>query len=184
MVIVMSGAPGTGKSTHGRYIARSLGFPCISAGAVLRQVARRDKRLSSLLAAGDLAPSEAVDRLMHERLSRIKAGFVLDGYPRKVSEAKNLLQFLGERSLRVHRVYELRAPESVIMERLLRRRRDDDRPDVIRERLRIYRLETEPVLRVLRDGGAEIVEIDTSRSIEEVQRDLDASLDEVARSTD
>jgi adenylate kinase len=184
MIIVISGPPGTGKSTHGRYVAGRLGIPFISAGAVLRQVARRDQRLARLLAAGELAPSEEVDRLMHERLARIKAGFVLDGYPRKVSEARALLQFLRERSQRVDRVFELRAPESVIMERLIRRRRDDDRPDVIRERLRRYRLETEPVLAVLRDGGAEIVEVETSGSIEQVRRELDASLDEFLGSPD
>lgn len=182
MIVMIAGAPGSGKSTHCRYIASRLGIRCISAGAVLRRVGRRDKRLSSLLAAGELAPSEEVDRLMHERLARVEGGFVLDGYPRTVSEARNLLHFLGERSLRVDRVYELRAPEPVIMERLLRRRRADDQPDVIRERLRIYRGETEPVLNVLREDGAQIVEVDTSRSIEEAQTDLDASLDGLVKS--
>jgi adenylate kinase len=64
----------------------------------------------------------------------------------------------------------------VAIERLLSRGRPDDNPEVIRERLRLYRLETEPVLKLLTDAGAGIVEVDNSRPLDEVTRQLDRML--------
>jgi adenylate kinase len=180
VIVSTFGAPGTGKSAYGRYIAARLGVPWISTGAVLREVARADERIARIIASGALAPSEDVDRIMAERLAELDGGFVLDGYPRTVPEAESFLEFLRGRSWRIDRVYHFTAPDQVVIERLLRRGREDDRPEVIRERLRIYRLETEPVLRVLREAGTEIVEVDNSRPMEEVQRELDASLRKLA----
>jgi adenylate kinase len=93
-----------------------------------------------------------------------------------VGQARNLLRFLGEQSLKVTRVYHLLAPDEVLMRRLLARGREDDRPDVIRERLRVYRMETEAVIDVFRQAGTEIVDIDNTPPMEEVKKLLDATL--------
>jgi adenylate kinase len=176
VIILLLGAPGTGKSTYGRYLACRLGLPWISSGRLLREVAGRDRRIAGLIEAGELVPDDEVERVLFERLEGAGNGFVLDGYPRKVTQARNLLRFLEERSWRISRVYHLCAPDEVLMQRLLARGREDDRPDVIQERLRVYRLETEAIIDVLREAGIEIVDVDNSPPIDEVKRRLDASL--------
>jgi adenylate kinase len=179
LIISAFGAPGTGKSTHARYIAAKLGLPWIQTGAVLREVAQRDQRIARIMAAGDLVPSEEVDAIMRQRLADLEGGFVVDGYPRTLEEAESFIQFLFERSWRLDRVYHFVVPDGIIIERLLARGREDDSPAAIRERLRVYRLETEPVLDMLGKTGAEIIEVDNSRPIDVVQRELDISLQEL-----
>jgi adenylate kinase len=180
VIIAAFGAPGTGKSTHARYMAAKLGLPWISTGAVLREVARQDERIARIMAAGDLVPSEVVDAIMRQRLADIEGGFVVDGYPRMVPEAESFIEFLRERSWRLDRVYHFVVPDDVIVERLMVRGREDDTPAAIRERLKVYRLETEPVLDLVGKSGAEIIEVDNSRPIEVVQQELDASIEELA----
>jgi adenylate kinase len=75
------------------------------------------------------------------------------------------------------RVFQLCAPEEVLVQRLLARGREDDTPDVIKERMRRYAAETEPVIDVLRSAGVDIVDVDTSVSRDEVERSIDAALD-------
>lgn len=176
VAILVYGAPGTGKSTYARRIAERLGVPWISSGAVLREMAGRDERLASLVASGELVPDAEVDRIILELLGEAGSGFVLDGYPRTVGQAKGLLRFLSGRSWRIDRAYAVRVPDEIVAQRLLGRSREDDRPEVVRERQRVYRQETEPVLQVLRDAGVEIVELDNSPPVEEVMRHLDKSL--------
>jgi adenylate kinase len=178
-IIILLGAPGTGKSTYGQHAARKLGVPWISSGLLLREAAARDERIARIIESGRLVPDEDVERVLFERLAEAKSGFVLDGYPRTVSQARNLLRFLRERSLKVTRVYHLLAPDDVLLQRLLARGRADDRSDVIRERLRVYRVETEVVIQVFKEAGTEIVDIDNSPPVDEVKRLLDASLTEI-----
>jgi adenylate kinase len=157
-------------------MAEKLGVPWISSGAVLREMAGRDERLARLVASGKLVPDPEVDRVILERLAGAGSGFVLDGYPRTVGQAESLLRFLQERSWRIDRVYVVVVPDEVVAQRLLSRDREDDRMEVVLERQRLYRQETEPAMQVLRDAGAEIVELDNSPPVEEVKGQLDASL--------
>jgi adenylate kinase len=175
-VILLFGPPGSGKSTLGRYIAGRLGVPWISAGAVLRELAAGDRRLAELLDSGELVPDDLIDRVMRERLAMAGDGAVLDGYPRTVNQARRLLSFIEQGSGRIGPVYYVHVPDEVAIERLLSRGRPDDNPEVIRERLRLYRLETEPVLKLLTDAGAGIVEVDNSRPLDEVTGELDRML--------
>ena len=176
LIILLFGAPGTGKSTLGKYVARRLGLPWISSGLLLRELAHRDERVAKLIESGELVPSEEVERALFERLSEEENGFVLDGFPRTATQAEDLLRFLRERSWKITSVYLLCAPDEVVLQRLLARGREDDTPEVIRERQRVYRAETEAVIQVLKDAGVDIVEVDSSPPAEEVERHLDALL--------
>src|SRR5207302_3484474 len=82
VIVLLFGAPGTGKSTYGRYLATRLGVPWISSGQLLREVARRDERIAGWIEAGELVPDEEVERVLHARLAAAPRGFGLDGYPR------------------------------------------------------------------------------------------------------
>jgi adenylate kinase len=176
VIVLLFGAPGTGKSTYGRYLATRLGVPWISSGQLLREVSGRDERVAKRIEAGELVPDEEVERVLHARLDEAPRGFVLDGYPRTVAQARRLLRFLEEREWRIARAFHISAPDEVVLRRLQARGREDDRPEVIRERLRVYREQTEPVLDTLRQAGVSVVDVDNTAPVEEVQSRLDASL--------
>jgi adenylate kinase len=176
LVILLFGPPGSGKSTLGRYIAGRLGVPWISSGAALRELAARDRRLADLLDSGELVPDDLIDRVMRERMAQARGGAVLDGYPRTVDQARSLLTSIEQGAARLGPIYYVHVPDQVLIERLLTRGRPDDSPEVIRERLRLYRLETEPVLEFLTDAGARVVEIDNTRPLDDVTREIDTIL--------
>jgi len=177
LIVLLLGAPGTGKSTSGQLLARKLGVPWISSGRLLREAASRDERMARSIESGELVPDDVVEEALLQRLATARSGFVLDGYPRTVSQARDLLRFLQERASRITRAFHMCAPDDVLVQRLLSRGRGDDRPDVILERMRVYRLETEAVIEVLRAAGADVVEVDASPPADEVVRTLETALE-------
>jgi adenylate kinase len=180
LILVVAGPPGSGKSTVAGHIASRLGIESVSAGALLRQAARTDREIAKLIAIGDLVPDQQVDWLISRRLVDTGPGCVLDGYPRTVPQALGLLAFLWERSWRVRRVFRLSVPEEVALERVLARGRDDDRPEVVAERLKIYHSRTEPAIELLAATRPEFGEVDNSRAPEEVDRLLEPTLRRLA----
>lgn len=99
--VVMLGPPGAGKGTQSRMIAARMGVPHLSTGDMLREQVVRGTRLgkkaAAIMQAGDLLPDELVNRMVRGRLKQTDCahGFVLDGYPRTVAQARSLDQMLG-----------------------------------------------------------------------------------------
>ena len=100
------------------------------------------------MASGALVADGLMAEVVRDRLRRpdTSGGFLLDGYPRTTGQAATLDQILEERLDRLDAVVLLEVPESVLVERAVARRRDDDREEVVRERLRVYREKTEPLV--------------------------------------
>ena len=96
MRIVLLGAPGSGKGTQGDRVAAELGLPHLSSGAILRAEAgsgsELGRRLAPLLEGGDLVPDELTDSVVGPVIAAAEAdgGYVLDGYPRTVTQARQL----------------------------------------------------------------------------------------------
>jgi len=130
-------------------------------------------RAKALMEAGRLVPDELMIGLIRERLAAPDArkGFVLDGFPRTVGQARALDQLLEGNGEGLSAVLSLSVPEAVLAERLRGRkveeRRLDDRPGTVRERLSVYRQNTEPLIRFYEkrrlladiDGLGEIAEV-------------------------
>jgi adenylate kinase len=169
----MLGAPGSGKGTQALRLGRKLGVPAISTGEMLRQAVVADSELgrqvSDVLAGGRLVADELMVGVVRARLAQsdASAGFLLDGYPRNLRQADTLHALLDELGEHLDAVIFLRVPEDVLVRRALLRRRADDREEVVRERLRIYRDQTEPVIGYYRQRGL-LQEIDGDRGIDEV----------------
>lgn len=169
--VVLIGPPGAGKGTQAQRLAERLGAAHLEVGALLRQMASEDSPLGSqvrpLIVTGNLVPDHLTDEVVGERLRALPTdrGFVLDGYPRNVRQARALHRLLGAlgrlepRPVFVH----LDVPRDVLMARLRRRReldgRGDDSEDVIARRLEVYATETEPVRDAVTDW-ADVVTID------------------------
>ncbi|MEW6101347.1 MAG: adenylate kinase [Candidatus Omnitrophota bacterium] len=124
MKMILLGPPGAGKGTQAKSLAKRLGVPHISTGDLLRQNVKENTGLGqeakSFMDSGLLVPDTLVARMLNERLSLndIKNGFILDGYPRNISQAKTLDAMLDERALDIDMVIYLDTSENVIVQRL------------------------------------------------------------------
>ena len=189
LCLILFGSPGSGKGTQAKLLKESLDLAHISTGDMLRErVASGDaigRSVASLMQAGELVPDETVNRLVEERIEQPDTvnGFILDGYPRTVQQAKLLAELLVLRPIRTI-VIHLVVDYNVIIARISGRRqcpacgslygvtsnapripgvcdkdgvklavRDDDREEVVRERLRAYEQQTAPVLAYFRKSG-------------------------------
>ncbi len=152
MRIVLLGPPGAGKGTQAQKLADKLGVPQVSTGDLFRYNISNGTELGQeakkYLDAGDLVPATLTNALVDDRLENadVAKGFILDGYPRSVEQAKALDAMLEKRDLSLDAVLEFRVPEEELVSRLKGRGRADDTEDVIRNRFRVYRDETAPLL--------------------------------------
>lgn len=171
MRVVLLGPPGAGKGTQAEKLEEKLGVPQISTGDLFRHNIGEGTKLGleakRYLDAGDLVPSELTNQLVDDRLndSDVADGFILDGYPRSVEQAKALDQMLERRGLHMDAVVEFRVSEDELFERLKGRGRADDTDDVIRNRMKVYRDETAPLLEYYSD---ELATVDAVGTIDEV----------------
>ncbi len=152
MRIVLLGPPGAGKGTQAVQLAEKLGVPQISTGDLFRHNIGAGTKLGleakRYLDAGDLVPATLTNALVDDRLDETDAaaGFILDGFPRSVEQAKALDEMLAKRGVKLDAVVEFRVPTDELVERLKGRGRADDTEDVIRNRMKVYQDETAPLL--------------------------------------
>ena len=155
MGIVFLGPPGVGKGTQGVRLAERIGAAHISTGDILRAAVRADSEIGQQVAAvlerGELVGDDLMISIVCDRLQQPDANrFLLDGFPRTIPQAKALDRFLLERQRGVSSVVLLVADEGELQRRLLARAetngRSDDTPNTIKERLRIYKEQTAPLV--------------------------------------
>jgi adenylate kinase len=124
MRIILLGPPGAGKGTQAKQLAKKLNLPHISTGDILRENVTQGSDLGKLakdfMNKGVLVPDELVTRMLIERLKQqdIKKGFILDGYPRNLNQAKTLDEILKSMGMEIDLVVDLDSSEPVIIQRL------------------------------------------------------------------
>ncbi|MDP5181489.1 adenylate kinase [Blastococcus sp. BMG 814] len=182
MRVVLLGPPGAGKGTQAQIIAGKLGVPAISTGDIFRANVSGQTELGRkakvYMDAGDLVPDEITVAMVKDRLAEADAtgGFLLDGFPRTIAQAEQLRSSLQDLGHRLDRVLELVVDEDELVRRLSGRRmlvdgqmvqRDDDKPETVRHRLKVYREQTAP-LSDFYEGEGLLERIDAIGSVEEV----------------
>lgn len=170
MKILITGPQGSGKTTHAKIVAEKFHLCFVKTGDIVRNKALENdddgRKLKEALDRGELADDEIIANLVEKELEKLNCrdNFVMDGYPRRLPQLKIF-------DPKFDRVFYLDLSDEMAVERMLKRGREDDTPDVIKERLMLYHKETEKVLAHYRQMGI-LIEVNAARSIEEVSGDI------------
>lgn len=181
--LILFGPPGAGKGTQAERLESDFQLPYVATGDMLRAGVKDGtelgRRAKEFMDAGELVPDELIVAMAAERLQEEDArdGFILDGFPRTLEQAKTLDKMLSGLGRRITAVLLIDVPDDEVMRRLSGRRvcsksghsyhaefdppkhdgvcdedgsrliqRDDDKPDVVKRRLRVYHEQTEPLI--------------------------------------
>lgn len=210
MKIIMLGPPGAGKGTQAEFLSEKYGIPQISTGAIIRGViasgSDEGKRIKELIDKGMLLPDETVVSMVKNRLAEpdCKNGFILDGFPRTIEQAKAL----DKMGVKIDHVLSIELSDDEIMERLSGRReckvcrasyhiedhppkkegicdrcggelitRDDDKPETIKNRLEVYHESTEPLKKYYEEAHL-LVTAHSQKALADTRREVLKALGE------
>lgn len=191
MRLVLLGPPGAGKGTQATRIVTRFAIPQLSTGDMLRQAVAEGTaaglRVKHIMDRGELVPDDVVVSVIANRIDHSDAanGFILDGFPRTVAQAKVLDRELAMRGIKLDAVLELEVDEDALLERIKGRAdeaasrgepvRRDDNPEVFKTRLDVYREQTAPVTEYYRSQGLLNI-VDGLQPIDAVTEQLAAAL--------
>ena len=192
MRVILLGPPGAGKGTQAEHLAKH-GLVQLSTGDMLRAAAEAGTeiglRAKDIMARGELVPDELVLAIVSARIDEPDArkGFILDGFPRTVPQARALDRMLKEKGLKLDAVIKLKVDQGILLERIKKRiaetkargdaLRPDDDPEVLRRRLVAYREQTAPLFAYYRGQGV-LHEVDGMAPVAEVTRAIDRVLEQ------
>ncbi len=210
MHLVFLGAPGAGKGTQVERLKGKLGLVHIAAGDLLRKAVKErtllGQKAENFIKQGRLVSDDIVLELLEDKIREEKKGFILDGFPRNLFQAKKLDEILHGENRRLDLVINLEVKESTIIERLSRRlvcsscgriynkenlgdssstcrvcgasffQRDDDNPEAIRERIETYLNHTRPLISYYRKKKI-LYNIEGEQSPEEITQKILNSVD-------
>jgi adenylate kinase len=190
MLIVLVGPPGAGKGTQSKRLVHYLDSLHLSTGDILRAAVASGSRLGELargyINRGQLVPDEIMVDLIAARLAQpdCEAGCVLDGFPRTLAQARAFDQMLAEQGRELDLVLAFHVEHDELRRRLLSRAslegREDDSPDTVLHRLRIYEQQTEPLVEYYRRRSI-LADIDAIGTPDEVFERVRAAVDQARR---
>jgi adenylate kinase len=177
MRVVLMGPPGAGKGTQAVVLAERLGVPHVSTGDIFRANVAGGTPLGleaqKYMDAGDYVPDSVTNAMVRDRLSAPDAavGFLLDGYPRTVSQVDELAAMLAEHGAALDHVVELTVDREELVTRLVKRAaeqgRSDDTEDVIRRRQEVFAEQTAPLTALYESQGL-LVRVDGMGAVADV----------------
>jgi len=155
-LLIFLGPPGSGKGTQAQILTKKLNYIHISIGDLLRENISNQTDLGKLaskyVSSGELVPDDLIIDLVNSSIVDLQSkessskGVILDGFPRTINQAAALENKIKELDVLIKSVVYLDISDEKILSRLLNRGRDDDEPELIRNRLDVYRNQTEPLL--------------------------------------
>ncbi len=191
MIVVLFGPPASGKGTQAKRIHETHAIAHLSTGDMLRaaiaQGTEIGRKAKALVDAGKLVPDDVVVGIIADRIAQpdCAKGFVLDGFPRTVNQAKALDAMLKGKDLGVDHVIVMEVDEAELIKRVENRAeqarkagqpvRPDDDPETFKKRLGVYKAETAPILPYY-EAQAKIRRVDGMRTIDEVTAQIEAVL--------
>ncbi|MEJ8311334.1 adenylate kinase [Agrobacterium larrymoorei] len=192
MRLIFLGPPGAGKGTQAKRLTDKYGIPQLSTGDMLRAAVTAGtdigKRAKAVMDAGGLVSDDIVNQIVSERIEQADCanGFILDGYPRTVPQAKALSENLQQKNIQLDAVIELKVDEEALVRRIENRVaetiaaggtvRSDDNPESFRKRLSEYREKTAPLSEYYREQG-ELVVLDGMADVDAVTAAIAGALE-------
>lgn len=204
MNIILLGAPGAGKGTQAEIICDRLQIPTVSTGNIIREALKSGtdmgKKAKSFVDKGKLVPDEVVIGIVKERIKKddCKNGFILDGFPRTISQA----EALDDMGISIDKVIDIEVGDQEILKRMSGRRvcencgvsyninskkpkkeglcdrcagtlvqRMDDNPDTVNERLSVYHEQTQP-LKGYYEAQGKLVTVDGQQELGKITKDI------------
>jgi len=195
MNLILLGPPGAGKGTQAQRLAQSLNIPQLSTGDMLRAAVAAGTpiglKAKAVMDSGALVSDGIVVDIINDRIEQpdAKGGFILDGFPRTLAQARALETMLAAKGLRLDAAIELTVEAPKRVERIVRRaeeasvagqpvRKDDD-PEVFKSRLAAYERDTAAVTPFYRERGL-LHEVDGMAPVQDVAKAIDSVLSVVA----
>jgi len=213
VILVFLGAPGSGKGTQAMKIAYKYGIPQICTGDMLREAVERKGPLgikaAKFMNIGKLVPNNIVAKLIEQRIEKddCKNGFLLDGFPRNIDQAKSLEEMLKQQKRSISGVFFIEVKQDELMRRLTGRRvcsacsklynielnppknhelcdecrgsllqREDDKPEVVLSRLKVYRQETEPLVNYYKNKTF-LIPVEGNGKVEDIFQQISQKID-------
>ncbi len=175
MKIILFGPPGAGKGTQASLIQKQFDIPHLSTGNIFREAIKNEtelgKKVKKILDAGDLVPDHVVVDLVAEELEKdhYANGYILDGFPRTVSQAESFDQLLKSKKQNLDAFIFLKVPEEELVKRILARGegRSDDTEEGVRKRLAVYEKETKPVKEYYEENDI-VFEVDGTGTVDQI----------------
>ena len=172
--LLFLGAPGAGKGTQAELLSQTYSYLHLSTGELLRKEIEMNTilgiQVKDIINRGELVSDELVLKIVRTNLDNNK-GWILDGYPRNLSQANSLNEVLIEINQPLEVVFYLDIPEEVLIKRLLLRGRKDDTEVTIRRRVNIYKETTEPLIQYFKDLSL-LEYIDADRDLKTISSDI------------
>ena len=195
MNLVLFGPPGAGKGTQAKVLVEKRGLPQLSTGDMLRAAVSAGteigKRAKAVMDAGGLVSDDIVNQIVSERIEApdCAKGFILDGYPRTVPQAKALAENMHKKNVALDAVIELKVDEEALIRRIENRVaetiaaggtvRSDDNPEAFRKRLTEYREKTAPLSQYYSEQG-ELVTLDGMADVDAVTAAIERVLEKAS----
>jgi len=176
MRIILLGVQGSGKSTQGNLLSKVFNVPYLSTGHIFRQLAKEDtplgQEIKEIMTKGFLIPDDKTLEIVKDYLTRpeYKTGFILDGYPRNISQAESF-------PTSIDKIVYINVSDQEARRRIEGRNsnkdqiRPDDTPEAITRRINIFHKFTKPLLEYYKNKGV-LVEVNGEQSVDEIHKEI------------
>ena len=186
MIIILFGPPGAGKGTQAERLVDKYNLKQLSTGDMLRDAIAKGSDLGAkakaIMDRGELVSDDIILSMIREKIEDSESkGFIFDGFPRNLEQAKVLDEMLDQLKLRLDLVVEIVVKDDILINRIKKRAqesqnaRSDDNEEVLKKRLNVYHQSTEKI-RPYYLNKEKLVKIDGIRSVEEVSNDIESHI--------
>ena len=183
MIFLFFGPPGAGKGTQAAILSQEYNIPHLSTGEILRNnllgSSEQSIKIRKIIEKGDLVSDEILNETIKQKLESIECtnGYILDGYPRTLSQNNWLQNYLNSKNLKITKIFDINLEKEIIVKRIKNRaileKRNDDTEEVIKNRVNKYHEETKPLSKYYLEKSPENYHmINGNQEIEMIRKDI------------